>query len=1296
MPGGRWRAVLWLAVLAAAMAPGAAQATHERAALITWAPTSGNTVEFTITGAWRRSAYTTANGRCRNPNDTTAPVLESIPCSGSDGFADPGDVIVEMQGGTQFNPGSGSNIGSPLGPLLYVVTSVDRTNDWLFATALDPTSLPTLDTTIAKTYPSSGTRTAFIEDCCRVSNTPGGNQHINNPDGNYRIETTVTVGGTNRPPVSTMPPIVLCPKNGVCAFTVPSADPDGDTVTFRLSTSNEASGSAGGFDQPGPPDATNAASVNSASGVYTWNTNGATVGGPGSNTYYSTQVTLEDRDAMNNVKSKIAVDFLIQLVDQGAGVPPVFDHPPTPACGSTINVNPGATASFTVQASDSDFGQTVTLNAVGLPSGATLTPPLPRSGNPVSSLFSWVTGGGDAGTTHVMTFTATDTANQQSQCSVTIQVAQCQSNADCDDGNACTTDICNPMDPGANAGGCVSGAVQCDSCQVCDQNLGCTGSVCTPTQTVTRTATPTETATGTPPPTPTITNTPTPFCGDGNIDPGEICDDGNMFPHDGCEPDPQAAGDPPACTVSTNCGLTYPPATRFVGGCGAPTYGTIQAAVDAASDGETITVCAGAYTQPVAVTKQVRIQAGSGGPVTVHTSGTAFDVRRSGVQIDGLTIQSDTGAGIAANSICPFGQSSCASPGRGTNLTITNNTIHDSPVGIGWQRRIDCAQITDNTMTANAVHIELLQQEDVPAILVSIVANSISGGGQTGAAVSLAGLGATVAANTIDSSTNSGIVLANVPGGGATQVIENNISNNNGDGITVKPGADGVAIHDNNITDNEVGLGNESGSGTLDATLNWWDSQSGPSGLFTGVGDSIVNRGSGATTEFIEFLCKPFPQGFPSIQGVCSTETAELRQLVPGRAPDLDPFGRYIAFESSANMDVDPRTTLTNPDGSQEVFVLNRRPKKSLTGVCLGGLLPCDFDNLPMCTPCHGSKDCPGDPSADPIVLNGECAIVTQISDGSLVQASAKPRLTGLAKNIVYASTNDQLGGNGDGSQEITNWSRKAFEKTLPPLTMMTAGAPPEIYDSPAPSLSSKYIVVESNANPTGENADGNTEIFALKTRSHEWIQITHTLPPADNRRPATIDGRRILFDSTGDLAGQNADGNRELYIAHLRTSGIDILQITHTAPPVDNRSGSLDANSALIAFSSDGDLVGENADGNREIFTWGRRSTAFEQVTHSAGVGQENANPVVNQSQRFIVFESTADLTSSGASNRRIFQFDRLKGTLTLLSRSRFGTNQAPRIRKRRYVVWESTANLTGNNPNGEWVIYLFDRKKD
>ena len=254
------RAATGMAVaLLIGLAPAVAHATHERAALISWAPTSGNSVEFTITGAWRRSAYTTANGRCRDITDMVAPVLGSKPCSGSDTFADVGDVIVESLGGTVFNPGEGATIGSPLGALLYVVTSIDPANDWLFATALDP---PVCRASIRPSprvipTPRYARRSFRIAAGCRTP--PGGNQHINNPDGNYRIETRVTPGGANRPPVSTMPPIVLCPRNGVCVFQIPGADPDNDAVTFRLSTATEASGSASGFDQPGPPDAPNAA-----------------------------------------------------------------------------------------------------------------------------------------------------------------------------------------------------------------------------------------------------------------------------------------------------------------------------------------------------------------------------------------------------------------------------------------------------------------------------------------------------------------------------------------------------------------------------------------------------------------------------------------------------------------------------------------------------------------------------------------------------------------------------------------------------------------------------------------------------------------------------------------------------------------------------------------------------------------------------------------------------------------------------------------------------------------------------
>ena len=820
----------------------------------------------------------------------------------------------------------------------------------------------------------------------------------------------------------------------------------------------------------------------------------------------------------------------------------------------------------------------------------------------------------------------------------------------------------------------------------------------TPIDTATPTATATSTATGTATATPSNTPTPTPYCGDGSIDAGEVCDDGNPLDGDGCDS---------TCLPSTACSFAHTGTQRFVGGCGAPTYATIQAAVDAALDGDVIVVCPGSYTQPVQVTRQVRIQA-TPGTVTVHTSGTAFDIRRSGVHIEGLSIQADSGAAIAADAICPLGQPACTQPGRGSNVSVVNNTIQGSPVGVTWQRRVDCATIANNTMTGNDAHVEILQQEGVPAILVNILANTLTGGGGRGAAVRLSGLGAIVAANTIEQSTTAGIVLADMTGGGASQVVENVIDHNAGDGITVENGAEGVAIHDNNITDNGVGLGNNS-AGTVDARENWWRSQSGPSGVtwpnpelgpaLSGTGDSVVNRSGGATT-FIEFLCKPFPSGFPSVMGVCGTEVAELRQLVPGRHPDLDTFGRYIAFESSHDLDVDSRTAQRNPDANQEIFLLNRRPQKKLTGVCLGGLLACDFEDLSNCTPCNGRKSCPGDPSADPVVLDGECVVVTQLTDGGPTATSSAPRIAGSTKGVVYATTATQAG-NADGSQDVVRWGRKVFEKGGAPLTAVSTGSGGDLYDLPVPSLSLKQVVMESNANPTGGNPDGNTEIFVYQPRSGEWLQLTDTVAPVQNHRPTTVKGKAILFDSNGDLhsdptvpAASNQDGNREIFLARIRGKGLTIRQLTNTLAPAESVSGSMDNKASILVFTSSADLVGQNADGNREIFSWGKRTGAFEQLTHSTG--GENVNPSISLTQRFVVFESTADLTGSGATNRRIFQFDRAKGTLTLLSRSRFGTNQSPRIRKRRFVVWESASDLTGSNPTGDWVVYLFDRKKE
>ncbi|HJZ71795.1 MAG TPA: hypothetical protein VKE51_08640 [Vicinamibacterales bacterium] len=420
-----WRGLGLSILTTAALAfPATSEATHFRYGHYTWVPTGATSVEFRLQNAFRRDGYL-----CVNPS-----TLTTVICTAPDGHPGIGDVFPEFIGNTRLDFGDGSGtVGSPLGPLMYLVTSVDTANNWLFALALDPSSLPARDTTISHTYPSAGQYIAFTDSCCRISSVDNGNAHINNPDGGYRVQTTVTVGSGNTAPVSALPPIVICPYPATCSFTIPAADADGDPTRFRLSTASESSSFRPGgtcpttFCQPGSSEsgAPNPATV-SPSGMYTWDTTGALLGPAGTTTLYSTQVTIEDVDSTGTAKSAVALDFLIQLVPCPAGgcIPPTFPAPPVgvpPVCNATFPVSVGGLLTFRVDASDANAGDSVSLNAVGLPPGAVLTPALPTAGNPVATSFGWRPSLADVGTL-VITFSASS-QDGIALCPVTVQVS---------------------------------------------------------------------------------------------------------------------------------------------------------------------------------------------------------------------------------------------------------------------------------------------------------------------------------------------------------------------------------------------------------------------------------------------------------------------------------------------------------------------------------------------------------------------------------------------------------------------------------------------------------------------------------------------------------------------------------------------------------------------------------------------------------------------------------------------------------------------------------------------------------
>jgi hypothetical protein len=368
--GGLLMAMIATGVMLLLETPKSAEASHFRSAQLSWTKGTGNTAQFKSTVATRATFF--------------------YPSAGD---AQVGDTIFPVQ----VDLGDG-NSASPA----HTVVAVDATNDWILT-----------EGTFSHAYAGAGPYTVGTESCCRLSPP----QHINNPDGGLRAETIVDFSATTANPVSSISPIVDCAKEAVCQFTVPAVDPDNQSVRFRLATSQEAAGIFGPFTQPGAPHAPNDAQIDPNTGVYKWDTSGATLAPAGFDTYYSTQVVIENVVG-NQVVTKTAVDFFIRL----SGSPnqaPEFDSPPTPADGTVLSAQVGTPVTFDVSAHDDDLGDQVTLGMQGKPSGATFNTAV---GNAATGQFSWTPT--SVGST-ILTLTAQDQKGLgATQRSVTINVIQ--------------------------------------------------------------------------------------------------------------------------------------------------------------------------------------------------------------------------------------------------------------------------------------------------------------------------------------------------------------------------------------------------------------------------------------------------------------------------------------------------------------------------------------------------------------------------------------------------------------------------------------------------------------------------------------------------------------------------------------------------------------------------------------------------------------------------------------------------------------------------------------------------------
>lgn len=176
----------------------------------------------------------------------------------------------------------------------------------------------------------------------------------------------------------------------------------------------------------------------------------------------------------------------------------------------------------------------------------------------------------------------------------------------------------------------------------------------------------------------------------------------------------------------------------------------------------------------------------------------------------------------------------------------------------------------------------------------------------------------------------------------------------------------------------------------------------------------------------------------------------------------------------------------------------------------------------------------------DAVFLPQSTASLTRVTNTPEQAMSLNPTLSDDGRVVVFESSADLLG-SGESS------SFHAFQAHLEPKFPVFTDVGSTRAVCPALSQDGKIVVFASTEDLVGQNADRNSEIFVF---DGAMKQITETKPDANTLRlsdgsfqpSVTADGRVIAFSSNRDFTGENPDLSLEIF---LYTTDQSFVQLT-------------------------------------------------------------------------------------------------------------------------------------------------------
>lgn len=243
-------------------------------------------------------------------------------------------------------------------------------------------------------------------------------------------------------------------------------------------------------------------------------------------------------------------------------------------------------------------------------------------------------------------------------------------------------------------------------------------------------------------------------------------------------------------------------------------------------------------------------------------------------------------------------------------------------------------------------------------------------------------------------------------------------------------------------------------------------------------------------------------------------------------------------------------------------------------------------------------------------------------------------------------------------------------------------------FNNPTISSDGRLVAFSGTSDLIGQNADHSYEVFLYDSQTGVTSQLTDGIGINSLTPFISGDGSKVAFISNRNEVGQNADGSYEIFLYDLQSSAVT--QITNGT--IGNQIDSIDLSGSAISFYSWDNYTGGNSDNNVEVFVYNASTNEFKQITSTTGNGFLNGGSRLDATGTHLMFGSFLNLAGGDPGFRyRVFSKDLVTGTLKQISA--IGVEAIPgsiSADGQKYFFY--SAGYQSANPELNYELFVYD----